>query len=71
MQENNLIGTIVTGGTSGLIAGLLLIIVLLIRGTLVPGYVYQAAMTKLGKFEDLAYKAMALAERAAQDGKAT
>jgi len=67
-MTENLIGTLVSGGTAGIISGLVLVIILLLRGVIVPGYIYQAAVTKLNKFEDMAYRAMSLAEKAAKDG---
>lgn len=67
MQEQ-LFTTILTGGTTGLIAALLLVIVLLLRGYIVPGYIYKSVEGKLTRYEELAFKAMALAERASKDG---
>jgi len=69
MQEQ-LFTTILTGGTTGLIAALLLVIVLLLRGYIVPGYIFKALETKLSRYEDLAFKAMSLVERASKDGAA-
>ena len=67
MQEQ-LLATILTGGTTGLIAALLLVIVLLLRGYIVPGYIYKAVETKLTRYEEIAFKAMSIAERASKDG---
>lgn len=67
-MQDQLITTILGGGTAGVIAGLLVVIILLLRGDLVPKYIYRAAQDRLTRFEDLAYKAMALAERASKDG---
>lgn len=65
----DLVATIVTGGTAGLIAALVMVIALILKGTLVPGYVYQANLSKLTRFEEIAFKAMAIAERAtSKDG---
>jgi len=67
MQEQ-LFTSLLTGGTTGIVAGLLLVIIGFITGRLVPGYLYKSLETKLARYEDLAYKAMALAERASKDG---
>lgn len=68
-MTESLVSTLISGGTAGIISGLLLVIIMLLRGVIVPGYIYQAAITKLGKFEDMAYRAMQLAEKAAKDGQ--
>jgi len=67
-MTENLIGTLVSGGTAGIISGLVLVIILLLKGVIVPGYIYDAAVTKLTKFEDMAYRSMAALERATKDG---
>jgi len=64
----SLVSTLLTGGTAGIISGLLLVIILLLRGDIVPGYIVKALEAKLTRFEDLAYKAMTLVEKAAKDG---
>jgi len=67
MQEQ-LFTTILSGGSAGIIAALLLVIVLLVREDLVPGRAHKKLEAKLTRFEELAYKAMTLAERASKDG---
>lgn len=61
-MAESLVSTVLTGGTAGLIAALLLVIILLLKGYIVPGYIYQAVETKLTRYEELAYKAMSVAE---------
>ncbi len=67
MQET-LFTQLLTGGTTGIIAGLVLVILGLVTGRLVPGYLYKALEAKLTRYEDLAYKAMTALERASKDG---
>lgn len=67
MQET-LFTNLLTGGTTGIVAGLLLVILGLVTGRLVPGYLYKSLEAKLSRYEDLAFKAMTLAERASKDG---
>jgi len=68
-MTENLVSTLISGGTAGIISGLLLVIILLLRGVIVPGYIYQSAIAKLTKFEDMAFTAMAMAEKAARTAK--
>jgi len=70
LGTENLIAQILTGGTAGIVAALLLVIVLLLKGVLVPGYVYTVAMTKLTRYEEMAFKAMTVAERESSRGGA-
>lgn len=67
MQEQ-LFTTILSGGSAGIIAALLLVIILLVREDLVSGRAYKRLEAKLSRYEELAYKAMSLAERASKDG---
>ena len=60
--------TIAQGGTAGLIAALLFALVGAARGWWVPGYLYRAVESKLARYEELAFKAMELAERATGKG---
>lgn len=70
-MTEDLVGRILAGGSVGVIATLLLVIYLLITERLVVGTVYRRTEAKLARFEELAYKAMALAERATgKDGSA-
>lgn len=67
MQEQ-LFTTLLTGSTSGIIAGLLLVILGFVTGKIVPGQTHKALEAKLARYEELAFKAMVLAERASKDG---
>lgn len=70
-MEAGLFNTIVGGGTAGLVAALLLLIVMFVRETVVPGTIYRAQEKKLARYEELAFKAMTIAERATtKDGAA-
>jgi len=62
--------TIVTGGTAGVIATLLTAVILLVRGDVVPKYIYKALEAKLTRYEELAYKAMTALEHASKTGGA-
>ncbi len=62
MQET-LTTTIIGGGTAGLITFLLCALVAVLKGWWVPGYLYRAQETKLSRYEEIAYKAVAVAER--------
>ncbi len=69
MQEQ-LITNLLTGGTAGIISGLVLVIILLLREDLVPGRAHKKLETKLTRYEEVAYKAMTALERASKDGAA-
>ena len=69
MQEQ-LFTTLLTGSTSGIIAGLVLVILGFVTGKIVPGQTHKALEAKLTRYEDLAYKAMTALERASKDGAA-
>ncbi len=60
--------TIVGGGTAGLITFLLAALLGVMKGWWTPGYLYRALEVKLARYEEMAYKAMTLAERASKDG---
>lgn len=67
-MTEQLFTNLLTGGSAGIISGLLLVIVFLVRGEVVPKYVYKAMEAKLTRYEDVAYKAMTALERASKDG---
>lgn len=67
-MESSLIGTIIGGGTAGLVAFLLLALLGVLTKKWVPYYLYAAVEVKLARYEDLAFKAVTLAERASKDG---
>jgi len=69
MQET-LFTNLLTGGTTGIVAGLLLVIIGFVTGKIVPGHMYKSLEAKLARYEELAFKAMTLAERASKDGAA-
>jgi len=66
--QDQLFTSLLTGSTTGVIAGLLLVILGLVTGRLVPGYLYKSLEAKLARYEEMAYKALTLAERASKDG---
>ncbi len=57
-------GRILTGGSVGVIATLLLVLFLLLTERLVVGTVYRRMEARLAVYEAMAIKAMELAERA-------
>lgn len=59
---------ILTGGTAGIIACLLLVLWLLLTERLVVGSVYRRMESRLAVYEAMAIKAMELAERATGKG---
>lgn len=63
-MTDQLITTILGGGTTGIIAGLILVLYLLITEKLVVGGLYRRMEAKLTRYEDVAFKAMEVAERA-------
>ncbi len=69
MQEQ-LFTTILSGGSAGIVAGLLLVILGFVSGRIIPGYQYKALEAKLARYEELAFKSITLAERASKDGGA-
>jgi hypothetical protein len=64
----DLVGRILTGGSVGVIATLLLVIWLLLTERLVIGSVFRRMEARLAVYETMAVKALELAERAS--GKA-
>jgi len=67
-MQDSLLQTVVAGGTTGLIAFLLLALLGVLKKWWVPYYLYAALEVKLARFEDMAFRAVALAERTTKDG---
>ena len=63
-MTDQLITTILGGGTTGIIAGLILVLYLLITEKLVVGSLFRRTEAKLTRYEDVAFKALEVAERA-------
>lgn len=63
-MTEDLIARVLTGGSVGVIATLLLVIWLLLTERLVIGPVYRRDQARLAVYEGMAIKAMELAERA-------
>lgn len=68
MTETSLVGQILAGGTAGIIATLLLVLYLLIREHLVVGSIARRTEARAARYEEMAIKALELAERAAKAG---
>jgi hypothetical protein len=64
----DLIARILTGGSVGVIATLLLVLWLLLTERLVIGSVFRRMEARLAVYESMAIKAMELAERATGKG---
>lgn len=69
-MPDELIPQILTGG-AGVVATLLGVLLMLVREQLVVGSIYKRTEAKLARFEDMAVRALELAERATKkDGAA-
>ena len=64
-MTEELIGKILTGGSVGVIATLLLVLWLLLTEKLVVGAVYRRDVARLDVYEKMAIRAMDLVERTA------
>ncbi len=62
MQEQ-LFTSILTGGTAGVIATLMTAIIMILKGWIVPGYIYQEAKARLTRYDEAAFKLMTFADR--------
>lgn len=65
MDQASLIQNVIAGGTSGLIAGLVLLVGLLMTGKLVPGTTHKEVQSRLKRYEDLSFGTMAAMEKLA------
>jgi len=66
--QETLFTNLLTGGATGIISGLLLVILGFMTEKIVPGPTHKALLAKLARYEDVAYKAMTALERASKDG---
>jgi hypothetical protein len=64
MSETSLVGQILAGGATGVIATLLLVLFLIIRESLVVGTIAKRTEARAARYEEMAIKALQLAERA-------
>lgn len=69
-MEGQLLSNILAGGTAGIVSLLLGAILAILRGWLVPGYIYQDAVKRLARYDDATFRLLNLTERLSKDGGA-